>query len=82
MDYEQAKATVVEELQRKSKSKTKFYFSDLAKLLDAKPRDAKKLINQMVTDGALVYWSSGSTTMYSLPGVGKQAAAEHEEKEE
>jgi hypothetical protein len=82
MEYEEAKAKIVDELQRKSKTKTKFYFSDLAKLLEAKPRDAKKLVNQMVTDGALVYWSSGSTTMYSLPGVGKQAAAEHEEKEE
>jgi hypothetical protein len=44
-----------------------------------KPREAKKLINDMVTDGTLEYWSSGSTSMYGLKGTGKQQAAEHEE---
>ncbi len=44
-----------------------------------KPREAKKLINKMVENQELVYWSSGSTTMYGLPGTGKQAAAEHED---
>jgi hypothetical protein len=53
----------------------------LAKILEAKPREAKKVVNQMITEGALEYWSSGSTSMYGLPGTGKQAAAEHEEKE-
>jgi hypothetical protein len=52
----------------------------LAKILEAKPRDAKKLVNQMVTEGILEYWSSGSTSLYGLKGSGKQAAAEHEEK--
>ena len=41
--------------------------------------EAKKLINDMVTDGTLEYWSSGSTSMYGLKGTGKQQAAEHEE---
>ncbi len=81
MEYEEAKQKIVDELTKKSKSKTKFYFNDLSKILDEKPRAAKKLINQMVNDGVLVYWSSGSTTMYGLPDTGKQAAAEHEEKE-
>ena len=44
-----------------------------------KPRAAKKFISQMVEEGLLVYWSSGSTTMYGIPGTGKQAAAEHED---
>jgi len=44
-----------------------------------KPREAKKYITKMVEDGELVYWSSGSTTMYGLPGTGKQSAAEHED---
>jgi len=36
-------------------------------------------MNQMVVDQVLEYWSSGSTSMYGLPGTGKQAGAEHEE---
>ena len=78
MDYEEAKQIIVEGLQKK-KSKTKFYFNDLAKMLGAKPRDAKKLINQMVQEEILEYWSSGSTSMYGLKGAGKQAHAEHED---
>jgi Mn-dependent DtxR family transcriptional regulator len=81
MDYEEAKQKIVEGLQKKQKTKSKFYFNDLAKILEAKPREAKKVVNQMITEGALEYWSSGSTSLYGLPGTGKQAAAEHEEKE-
>jgi Mn-dependent DtxR family transcriptional regulator len=66
-------------LTKKSKSKSKFYFNDLAKIMEMKPRLAKKIVNQLVQDGVLEYWSSGSTSMYGLPGVGKQAAAEHED---
>ena len=80
MEYEEAKKKLVEELTKKLKTKSKFYFNDLAKILEAKPRDAKKLVNQMVLEGVLEYWSSGSTSMYGMPGTGKQAAAEHEEK--
>jgi hypothetical protein len=79
MDYAEAKAKVVEGLTKKLKTKSKFYFNDLADILEMKPREAKKLINEMVTDGTLEYWSSGSTSMYGLTGTGKQAAAEHEE---
>jgi hypothetical protein len=79
MDYAEAKEKIVAELTRKQKTKSKFYFNDLAGILDLKPREAKKLINDMVTDGTLEYWSSGSTSMYGLKGTGKQAAAEHED---
>jgi Mn-dependent DtxR family transcriptional regulator len=80
MEYEEAKQKIVEALQKKQKTKSKFYFNDLAKILEAKPRDAKKIINKLVQEQVLEYWSSGSTSMYGLPGTGKQAAAEHEEK--
>ncbi len=74
------KDIVTEFIQSKSKTKTKFYFNDLAALFpDMKMREAKKIINQLVTEGVLEYWSSGSTTMYGLPGTGKQAGAEGEE---
>jgi MarR-like DNA-binding transcriptional regulator SgrR of sgrS sRNA len=79
MEYEEAKQKIVEGLTKKQKVKSKFYFNDLAKILDEKPRVAKKLINQMVVEGVLEYWSSGSTSMYGLKGTGKQAAAEHED---
>ena len=79
IDYEEAKTKIVETLTKKSKSKSKFYFNDLTKILDAKPREAKKVINKLVQDEVLEYWSSGSTSMYGLKGAGKQAAAEHED---
>jgi len=79
MDYEEAKQKIVEGLTKKQKVKSKFYFNDLAKILGEKPRVAKKLINQMVREEILEYWSSGSTSLYGLKGAGKQAHAEHED---
>lgn len=79
LEYEESKKKIVEGLTKKLKNKSKFYFNDLAKILEAKPREAKKIVNQMVVEGVLEYWSSGSTSMYGLPGTGKQAAAEHED---
>jgi hypothetical protein len=34
---------------------------------DAKPRDVKNIANEMVREGKLMFWSSGSTTMYAIP---------------
>ena len=34
---------------------------------EAKPRDIKKVANGLVTEGELMFWSSGSTTMYARP---------------
>jgi len=79
MEYEEAKEKIVAELTKKLKSKSKFYFSDLAKILGLKPREAKKIVNKLITEQVLEYWSSGSTSMYGLPGTGKQASAEHED---
>ena len=78
MEYEEAKQIIVDGLSKK-KGKTKFYFNDLAKMIGEKPRVAKKIVNQLVQEEVLEYWSSGSTSMYGLKGAGKQAAAEHEE---
>ena len=79
MEYEEACEKIKEALTKKLKTKSKFYFNDLAKIIGEKPRPAKKLISKMVEDKILEYWSSGSTTMYGLCGTGKQAAAEDEE---
>jgi len=79
MEYDEAKEKIVAVLTKKQKTKSKFYFNDLAKILEEKPRAAKKLINRMIIEQVLEYWSSGSTTLYGLTGTGKQAAAEDED---
>jgi Mn-dependent DtxR family transcriptional regulator len=79
MEQAEAAELVVTALRKKLKSKSKFYFNDLSKILEMKPRAAKKYVNKMVEDGVLEYWSSGSTSMYGIPGTGKQAAAENED---
>ena len=78
MDYDEAKQLIIDGLSKK-KGKTKFYFNDLAKIIGEKPRAAKKFVNQMIQEEVLEYWSSGSTSLYGLKGVGKQASAEHED---
>ncbi len=79
LDYEESKEKIVAALQKKQKTKSKFYYNDLTKILGCKPREGKKIVNQLVQEGVLEYWSSGSTSMYGLPGTGKQAGAEGED---
>jgi len=75
-----ATKAVVDWMTKKAGTKTKFYFKDFSKIFpDDKPRDIKKVINKMVQDEVLEYWSSGSTTMYGLKGGGIQHASEGEE---
>lgn len=77
---EEATSAVLAFIEKKSKSKSKFYLKDFYKIFpDDKPRKVKNFVNSLVTGGILEYWSSGSTTMYGKKGAGKQAAAEHED---
>jgi Glu-tRNA(Gln) amidotransferase subunit E-like FAD-binding protein len=77
MEREEAKAKIKEFLESKQKTKTKFYFNDFTKLFDdMKSREVKKVLSEMVNEGTLSYWSSGSTTMYGLTGAGKHAEGE------
>jgi hypothetical protein len=79
MDLEAARKTIVETLEGK-KGKSKFYLKDFYGMFpDEKARDVKNLVNKMVQEGTLEYWSSGSTTLIGLKGVGKQAHAEDED---
>ena len=74
------KDIVVEFLNSKSSSKSKFYFKDFLELFpDKGPRDVKKILTKLVNEEVLEFWSSGSTTMYGMKGAGKQSAAEGEE---
>ena len=74
------KDVVVEFLNSKSASKSKFYFKDFLELFpDRGPRDVKKVLTKLVNEEVLEFWSSGSTTMYGMKGAGKQSAAEGED---
>jgi DeoR/GlpR family transcriptional regulator of sugar metabolism len=66
--------SVILEFAENSK-KTKFYFKDMekavqAKLPDAKMRDIKKAATELVNEGTLIFFSTGSSTMYGLKGRG------------
>ena len=75
---EEAKQAIID-FMKKKKRKTKYYFNELCKAVpDLKMRAAKKIINEMVNNGQLKYWSSGSTTLYLLP----EAAEADLDKEE
>ncbi|GAB6271994.1 MAG: dissimilatory sulfite reductase D family protein [Smithellaceae bacterium] len=79
MGTEEDKKLIIETLKSKT-TKTKFYLHDFNKMFPEKrPREVSKLVNQMVTEGILEYWSSGSTTMIGLKGAGIQHDSESEE---
>ena len=56
--------------------KTKFYFKDLEKAVrkvipDAKARMVKKAATALINEEKLIYFSTGSSTMYGLKGRGQ-----------
>jgi len=80
-DEQGAKDAIVAALNKK-KGKTKFYLKDYYKMLpDEKLMDVKRLVNKMVREEILEYWSSGSTTLIGLKGLGKQHSTEEDEEE-
>ena len=71
---EDIKKTILD-FAEKSK-KTKFYFNDIQKavqevLPDAKSRDIKKAATALINEEKLIYFSTGSSTMYGLKGRGQ-----------
>lgn len=59
-----------------SSKKTKFYFSDIEKAVkkvfpDAKTREIKKAATALVNEEKLIFFSTGSTTMYGMKGRGQ-----------
>jgi predicted sugar kinase len=78
MEDAEAKKLIMETLQQK-KGKSKFSLKDFYSILpERKSREVNKLVNSMVQEGILEYWSSGGTTLYGIKGLGKQADAEGE----
>lgn len=63
------------EFAEKSK-KSKFYFSDMEKAVrkvipDAKARAVKKAATALINEEKLIFFSTGSTSMYGLKGRGQ-----------
>ncbi|MDP1990977.1 MAG: dissimilatory sulfite reductase D family protein [Syntrophales bacterium] len=76
MGAEEDKKLIIETLKGK-KTKTKFYLKDFNNMFpDKRPREVSKLVNEMVAEGLLEYWSTGSTTMIGLKGAGIQHETE------
>ena len=66
LDKEALKDAIEEQALKSAKSQLyikDFYACDP----DAKPRVIKNVANELVREGRLMFWSSGSTTMYGVP---------------
>jgi N-acetylmuramic acid 6-phosphate (MurNAc-6-P) etherase len=71
---EDIKKAILEFAQASKKSK--FYYNDIQKavqevLPDAKARDIKKAATALINEEKLIYFSTGSSTMYGLKGRGQ-----------
>jgi hypothetical protein len=56
--------------------KSKFYFNDIEKAVhetypDIKAREIKKAATALINEEKLIYFSTGSSTMYGLKGRGQ-----------
>ncbi len=72
VDKEELKQKILEYATKKAKHKSKMYIKDLYKAdPNAKPREVKNAANELVREGKLEFFSSGSTVMYGVPGYGK-----------
>ncbi|HKJ66302.1 MAG TPA: dissimilatory sulfite reductase D family protein [Desulfopila sp.] len=74
LSKEELKAAILEKATKSPKPQ--LYIKDFYKCdTESKPRQIKNIANEMVREGSLMFWSSGSTTMYALP-----ARIQNEEK--
>ncbi len=63
---DEIKAAMIEKA--KKAPKPQLYIKDFYKCdPDTKPRVMKNIANALVREGELMFWSSGSTTMYARP---------------
>ena len=66
LSKDELKAAMVEKATKAPKPQ--LYVKDFYKCdPDAKPRAIKNVANELVREGKLMFWSSGSTTMYAIP---------------
>ncbi len=66
MTDEELKAAIVAKAEKSPKAQ--LYIKDFYQCdPDSKPRQIKNIANLLVREGKLMFWSSGSTTMYAIP---------------
>lgn len=66
LSIDELKAAIIEKATKSPKPQ--LYIKDFYKCdPEAKPRAIKNVANEMVREGTLMFWSSGSTTMYAIP---------------
>ncbi len=66
MSVEEVEAAIIAKATKSPKPQ--LYIKDFYKCdPDSKPRAIKNIANKLVTKGELMFWSSGSTTMYARP---------------
>ncbi|MCI5114107.1 MAG: sulfite reductase [Candidatus Electrothrix sp. AW2] len=66
MSVEEIEAAIIEKATKSPKPQ--LYIKDFYKCdPDSKPRAIKNIANGLVKKGELMFWSSGSTTMYARP---------------
>ena len=66
MSVEEVEAAMIEKATKSPKPQ--LYIKDFYKCdSDRKPREMKNIANGLVKKGELMFWSSGSTTMYARP---------------
>ena len=72
VNKEELKEKILAYATKKAKFKSKMYVKDFYSVdPDARPREVKNAANELVKEGKLEFFSSGSTTMYGVPGFGK-----------
>jgi hypothetical protein len=70
MTKDELKAAIIDKAMKSPKAQLyikDFYACDP----DTKPREIKNVANELVREGKLTFWSSGSTTMYAAKGRAK-----------
>ena len=66
LSLEELEAAIIEKATKSPKPQ--LYIKDFYKCdPDSKPRQIKNVANDLVKKGELMFWSSGSTTMYARP---------------
>jgi hypothetical protein len=69
-DKEAIKTTILEQMTKAKKPA--LYLKDMHKWFEgASPREIKNCANELVKEKKLMFWSSGSSTMYALPDRAK-----------
>jgi predicted transcriptional regulator len=69
MEDAEIKQAILDWLEKKSKTKKMHYLSDIAKGVGLKKREIKKVVQDMIAEGLIEPWSSGSTTYYMMKGA-------------